>query len=127
MHRIITKIIIHCSDSDVSGHDSAKVIKDWHLKRGFSDIGYHFVITKKGIEKGRPINIAGAHCKGENEDSIGICVTGRSGFSTKQMKMLSDLVHILKMIYPIVEVEPHNHYNSNKTCPNFKHELFGDY
>jgi len=126
--RFVDTIIVHCSDSDVPEHDNVATIDEWHKKRGFSSIGYHFVITKKAIEQGRPIDIVGAHCKGFNEGSIGICVTGRHGFSTKQMDMLSTLVRVLKMCYPTIEyVKPHHFFNPDKTCPNFKHELFGDY
>jgi N-acetyl-anhydromuramyl-L-alanine amidase AmpD len=126
--REIKRIVIHCSDSDQSAHDNVETIEQWHKERGFASIGYHFVITKKEIEQGRPIHVQGAHTKGYNDDSIGICVTGRRGFSVKQMDDLAKLVRILKMVYPsIEEVRPHNYYNKEKTCPNFKHELFGDY
>lgn len=121
--RSLKRIIIHCSDSDVASHDNVETIRQWHKERGFSDIGYHFVITKKQVEQGRPLDIVGAHTKGFNEDAVGICVTGRNGFSTKQLKMLDDLVKILKMCFPsIEEVRPHRYYNKEKTCPNFKWE-----
>lgn len=126
--RTIDEIIVHCSDSDLVAHDSAAVIEEWHKQRGFSSIGYHYVITKKGIEFGRPVDIKGAHCKGHNEKSIGICVTGRDWFTTKQSDNLKLLVGILKHAFPTInKVTPHNRYDKTKTCPKFKHELFGDY
>lgn len=118
--RHIDTIIIHCSDSDVASHDNVETIRQWHKERGFSDIGYHFVITKNSVEQGRPIDIIGAHCKDHNEGAIGICVNGRVGFSTKQLKMLDDTVKILKMCFPIKEVRPHRFFNKDKTCPNFR-------
>ena len=125
--RNVTKIIIHCSDSDVAAHDNVATIEEWHLKRGFSSIGYHFVITKNAVEQGRPLEIQGAHTKGHNDDSIGICVTGRNGFSTKQMKMLEDTVRLLCMCFPTIkEVRPHHYYNKEKTCPNFSSSVFGE-
>jgi N-acetyl-anhydromuramyl-L-alanine amidase AmpD len=128
LKRNVTEIIIHCSDSDNAAHDNVKTLDEWHRARGFSSVGYHFIITKKGVEQGRPVDVVGAHCKDHNDDTIGICVTGRNAFTVKQMDMLSNLVAILKMVYPTIKsVKPHKFYNSNKTCPNFKHELFGDY
>ena len=127
--REIDEIIIHCSDSDVASHDNIETIGEWHKQRGFSQVGYHFYINKKGdIELGRSVGIAGAHCKGHNANSIGICVGGRSWFNTKQGSTLSLLVKILRHSFPNIDkVSPHYKYNPEKTCPNFKHELFGDY
>lgn len=121
--RDINKIIIHCSDSDNPAHDSVKTIRDWHMRgRGWIDIGYHYVITYDGmLQVGRDIAIPGAHCKGQNIDSLGICVTGKWRFSTKQMKALNYWVkEFIKhhSIHPR-NVFPHNHFNKNKTCPNF--------
>ena len=46
-------------------------------KRGTRDIGYHFVIQRNGeVDEGRPIEQTGAHVKGHNHDSIGICYIG---------------------------------------------------
>ena len=69
--RKIDKIIVHCSATPKGKHFSAETIKSWHLKRGFSDIGYHFIIHLDGsLEYGRMVNIQGAHCKGENKFSM---------------------------------------------------------
>jgi N-acetylmuramoyl-L-alanine amidase len=47
------------------------------LDRGWSDIGYHFLIYLDGsLHEGRPIERVGAHCKGHNEGSIGIAYVG---------------------------------------------------
>lgn len=74
--RKINKVILHCSDSDYANHDDIKVIKEWHLARKFNDVGYHYFIRKDGlIQKGRDITIIGAHCKGQNKSSIGICLS----------------------------------------------------
>lgn len=75
--RKIDTIIVHCAavrpDSGVTIDD----IKKWHLQRQFRDIGYHFVIDEKGrVWKGRPLEEMGAHCKGHNQHSIGICYIG---------------------------------------------------
>ena len=56
----------------------AETIRDWHVNgNGWSDIGYHYVIKRNGlVEAGRPVSISGAHAKGHNADSIGICLVG---------------------------------------------------
>jgi N-acetyl-anhydromuramyl-L-alanine amidase AmpD len=48
-----------------------------HLARGFSDIGYHKLIGLKGeIWDGRPLWSVGAHVKGFNNSTIGVCYVG---------------------------------------------------
>lgn len=125
----IKKIIIHCSDSDNPAHDDISVIRKWHIEeRGFIDVGYHYFITKNGeIQKGRELWQVGAHCKGHNEDSIGICLSGKLKFERCQFKscvfLIRDLDDILKIRrgnkYYREYVFPHNYFDKNKTCPNF--------
>lgn len=121
--RKIDLIVLHCSASDNSKHDNLKVIRDWHVfDRGFSDVGYHFIITKDGkVHTGRPIERAGAHCKGYNRNSIGICLTGLNKFSQAQFDACRELVNelILEFGLTVIDVLPHNQFNKNKTCPNF--------
>ena len=74
----IKNIIVHCSATR-EGDDSinAEVIDRWHKKRGWKGIGYHFVVLIDGsIETGRMINKCGAHTKGMNCSSIGVCYIG---------------------------------------------------
>ncbi len=87
--RMIDTIIIHHSESnDVS----VETITKWHKKRGFRTIGYHYVIRADGtVEKGRSIEEAGAHAKGRNAHSIGICVTGYDKFTEAQRVSLKHL------------------------------------
>lgn len=72
--RDINAIVIHYTDSaDVS----AAIIRQWHLARGWQDIGYHKVIRQDGsVEPGRPESIIGAHTKGSNTGSLGVVLTG---------------------------------------------------
>lgn len=52
-------------------------IHQMHLNQGWSGIGYHFYIRQDGsIYRGRPEHTIGAHAKGANADSIGICHEG---------------------------------------------------
>jgi len=101
MERTKTKrIIIHHT---LSGDVSASTIDLWHKEKGYSEIGYHFVIRKDGtIEQGRNLGSVGSHSKGKNSDSIGIVLTG--DFSKEQPTMeqyaeLSRLVKCLRSYY----------------------------
>ncbi len=75
--RQITEIILHCSDT-VEGRDyTVEDIDRWHKNRGWRSIGYHYVIYRDGtVHEGRPLKQIGAHCKGHNYHSIGICYIG---------------------------------------------------
>lgn len=120
--REIKFIVVHCSDSDVIRHDSVEVIRKWHLARGFDDIGYHYIITKDGvIHRGRDIEQVGAHVKGYNKDSIGICLTGRRKFSKEQFASLRNLCQDLCAAFKLerFDVLHHRDLDDNKTCPNF--------
>ena len=80
----IDSIIIHCSATRAGQDLRAKDIDRMHRQRGFSQIGYNFVIDLDGIvENGRPLSIDGAHCNTKgfsgvsyNKHSIGICYIG---------------------------------------------------
>ena len=75
--RDIREIILHCSATKQGDDFSAGDIRRWHLQRGFNDIGYHFVVRLDGtVERGRDINLTGAHCLNHNRRSIGICYVG---------------------------------------------------
>lgn len=70
---------MHCSATREGRPFTAKDIDSWHRARGFSKIGYHYVVDLDGtIEKGREEHEDGAHCTQErmNHRSIGICYIG---------------------------------------------------
>ena len=121
--RKIAKIIVHCSDSDYKHHDDISVIKGWHVKeRGWRDVGYHFFIKKDGtVQKGRELSEAGAHVAGHNSDSIGICMSGRHNFTTKQFNSLKTLLFDLIRQFDLTtnDVYGHRDFDNKKTCPNF--------
>jgi len=119
--RPIKKIVVHCSDSDLEAHDSPEIIRIWHLERGWDDIGYHFVITKNGaLWPGRLIRQIGAHVKNHNKTTIGICLTGRSSFSLKQMETLQKTLWNLLDVFGLTIQDVVGHYELDhlKTCPN---------
>jgi N-acetylmuramoyl-L-alanine amidase len=87
--RKINWIIIHQSASNHPEHDNIDTIKQWHLDRGFSDVGYHYFIRKDGtIEKGRDESKKGAHVKDHNSSSLGICLSGE-GNTEKEKQLIA--------------------------------------
>ena len=116
----INKIIIHCSASPENMDIGAEEIHDWHLKRGFDGIGYHYVIRRNGMcEVGRPEYWVGAHVKGNNVNSLGICLVGNTEFTNKQWNTLESTVIGLLNKYPDAKVLGHYELDDKKTCPNF--------
>ena len=127
--RTITKIIVHCSATPRHKDFSAEDIRDWHVKgNGWDDIGYHFVIRLDGsIEYGRMVDKSGAHAKGNNRDSIGVCYIGgkckdmvdwEDTRTEEQKKSLLTLIKTLKLCHKDALVCGHNDL-STKPCPSF--------
>lgn len=95
---------------------------------GWSDIGYHFVIRRSGrIEPGRQIDVEGAHVRGHNDNSIGVCMVGglnergeeSPDFTSEQFDSLVYLVFFLLLACPEAEVLGHRDLNPDKGCPCF--------
>lgn len=122
--RTLDKIIVHCSDTPKAMDIGVKEIRVWHVKdNGWSDIGYHYVIKQDGtVEEGRPLRLAGAHCKGYNSTSIGICLIGRDSFTAEQFQSLNKLIKRFQKEFGITDVKGHCYYDNGKTCPNFNVE-----
>jgi N-acetylmuramoyl-L-alanine amidase len=132
----IKKIIVHCSDSEFGDMD---LIDAWHKERGWKGCGYHFVITNgirtKGapynpntdgqIEEGRALSESGAHCKGHNRESIGICLIGKHHFTGRQLyHALPRLLRRLTATFKISVADIYGHCEfSPKTCPNIDPDL----
>ena len=119
MMRKIDQIVVHCSDSWDNRDVTAADIRRWHEQRGWADIGYHFVIRRTGqIELGRALEVPGAHVKGSNENSVGICMVGQSQFEECQFQALHSLVEMLSFMFPNADTLGHYELNNQKTCPN---------
>ena len=132
--RQINSIIIHCSATKPSMNVGVDEIRDWHQDRGWSDIGYHWVIRRDGtVEKGRPEYIAGAHARGHNQDSIGICLVGGinedgkpdCNYTSAQYRALNDTINGIYGRYNINEVLGHRDLPGvTKECPCFDVRAF---
>lgn len=129
MSRTIDLIVVHCAATRPSLDIGAKEIRQWHLDRGWQDIGYHFVIRRNGqVEDGRDIAKAGAHAAGHNQNSIGICLVGginESGqpadqYTTYQHRALHDLLLQLRDRFPHTRICGHRDLPGvSKACPSF--------
>ena len=137
-------IIIHCS---AFSYGDAILIDYWHRDRGFTKIGYHFVITNgitnQGgiynrlldgqIQTGRSIHPfeVGAHALGGyNHKSIGICLIGEKSFTPRQLMNSRILVNYLREVYKLEASSVIGHYeigNTDKTCPNLPMSIYRKY
>ena len=134
--RNIDLIIVHCSDSMFG---DAAIIDVWHKANGWRSCGYHYVIqngcpkSRAGyhekndgvVERGRFEHEVGAHVKGLNSRSIGICMIGTHFFTWKQFHALRELIADLQARFPKTQVIGHRDAVKfgvdihGKTCPKF--------
>ena len=127
--RTINEVIIHCSATPEGKEYTVADITRWHKQRGWKTIGYHYVVYLDGsIHEGRDVDVIGAHCKGHNSYSIGVCYIGgcdNSGKKAKdtrtpeQKEGLLQLLKELKALYPKAKVVSHRDYEKGKACPSF--------
>lgn len=126
--RPLDRIILHCSATKPSQKIGAAEIRRWHVDgNGWSDIGYHYVIKRDGtIEPGRPLDIPGAHVKGHNATTIGICYVGgidaqgnpEDNMTAEQELSWLLLVNAIRVLFGKLPVHGHNEYAA-KACPSF--------
>ncbi len=102
-------------------------ITRWHIKRKFRTIGYHHVIRRSGlIQHGRPVAEQGAHVRGHNKHSIGICLVGGlnearkpdCNFTAAQWESLNTLVTSLSIRFFEAKIVGHRDL-ARKACPTF--------
>lgn len=126
-------LVIHCSATPPSMQIGAAEIRRWHTDpkprgEGWADIGYHYVIRRSGkVETGRPVSRPGAHVRGFNKHSIGVCLVGgvnadnepADNFTKSQLRALVRLVNRLRKAHDIVSVVGHRDMpNVAKACPS---------
>lgn len=128
--REVKYLVVHCAatteDMDIGAHE----IRGWHLKRGWLDIGYNAVIRRDGtVESGRPLDRPGAHARGYNEVSLGVCLIGgvesdgktpEANYTHAQWDALEAWIRARLEENPNARVLGHRDLpNVNKACPSF--------
>ena len=144
MGRLVDMIVIHCSATPNGRAVSVADIRSWHLARGFTDIGYHWVVYLDGtVHAGRPEEEMGAHALHFNEHSIGICMVGGVGaagadphnpgkYTAAQWIALRRLIDDIESRHPIKRICGHRDLSPDvnsdghiepsewiKLCPSF--------
>lgn len=128
--RRITLIVVHCSATKPSQDIGVSEIRTWHMRdNGWSDVGYHYVIRRDGsVETGRPEAVAGAHAKGHNQSSIGVCLVGgldeqgrpAPDYTDAQWQALRTTLDALRERYPEAVIVGHRDLPGvAKACPSF--------
>ncbi len=120
--RRVKRVYIHCSASDHAHHDDVSVMDQWHCKRGWSEVGYHFFIKKDGeLQRGRPIEKTPAAQANYNSGTIAICLHGleKPKFTDAQFETLRELCAEIDEAYD-GKVTFHGHCEvAAKSCPVF--------
>ena len=138
--RVINEIIVHCTATPEGVDKTVAQIRANHVApvskggRGWSDIGYHYVVYRDGcVHEGRNVNISGAHCTGHNSHSIGVVYVGglenKPGVAYSKLKpkdtrtqaqkdALVKLLKDLRKLYPTARIRGHRDF-ANKACPSF--------
>lgn len=115
------RMIVHHSASRLE--TTVDDIRDWHVNgNGWADIGYHYVITMDGeIHQGRPLPMMGAHARGCNRDSIGVCLVGdnldpQNKWLPEQVDSLHRIWGCAELMFPGIELYGHRDVG-NTQCP----------
>ena len=144
--RTLTDLIVfHCSATKPSQDIGRPEIEAWHKAKGWTAIGYHYVIKRDGaLQLGRPLEAIGAHVEGFNSHSVGVCMVGgldeagkgliddESGFTPQQWATARIVRDFLEALYPKARLCGHRDLSPDKdgdgtveqsewlkTCPGF--------
>lgn len=130
--REVNEVIVHITASN--DHATIEEIRQGHIQRGFSDIGYHYIVDRDGvIHEGRDVDVIGAHTAGYNVGTVGVSYISRGSdtepaapygkfMTPEQREGLEEIVKRLLKRYglKVSDVSGHNDYNAGKACPCFK-------
>ena len=134
MNREINKIVIHCSATPEGKDYTVEQIRQWHLDRGWRDIGYHIIVYRDGtVHQGRSDNQIGAGVRGHNKDSIHICYIGgveskkvdkkwipKDTRTDEQKDALIEICNYHKNLHPKANILGHRDFKGvTKACPSF--------
>jgi N-acetylmuramoyl-L-alanine amidase len=126
--RKLDRIILHCTATPEGRHVDVDTIRVWHKARGWSDVGYHFVIYFDGsVHAGRAVEKTGAHVSGHNATTIGVVYVGGTDAAGKAKDTMNaaqetafvNLVKHLRDQFGPLTLHGHNEYAA-KACPSFK-------
>ena len=128
-NRPISEIIWHCTATPEGKDFTVADVRAWHKARGWSDIGYHYVVYRDGrIMPGRPVGQIGAHCEGHNTGTIGcsyiggLSADGKTAKDTRTPAQRASMLwltrHLIAKHRGIKRVTGHNQYAA-KACPSF--------
>lgn len=136
-------LVLHCTATLAHQPFNVAAIRSMHKARGFSDIGYNFLIGLNGEtwEGRKPVDSAGAHVQNFNSTTLGIAYVGglrvedAKPMDTRNPKQIAAMVALLQKLikrYPKAVilghrdlspdldkdgvVEPHEYM---KQCPCF--------
>jgi N-acetylmuramoyl-L-alanine amidase len=127
--RPIDEIIVHCTATPEGKDYTVADVRQWHKARGWSDIGYHYVVYRDGrVMEGRPVGQIGAHCEGHNTGTIGIAYIGgltgdgKAAKDTRTSAQRASLLWLTRALTglhgSIKRLSGHNQY-APKACPSF--------
>ena len=123
--RDIDQLVIHCSATNPEQDIGFTEINYEHGQNGWESpsgihCGYHYIIRRDGtLEHGRPEEEIGAHVKGHNAYSLGICLVGgvddtnraQNNFMRAQFTELTELLEDLRSKYPHTEILGHRDFS----------------
>lgn len=135
--RDVIRLIFHCSYTPPDMEIGAEDIRRWHVQgNGWRDIGYHHVICRDGaLENGRPLDQDGAHTKGYNGRSIGVCLVGGKAadddrpdcnFTAAQWRAAAELASWYARMIPGVDIAGHRDFAPGRACPTFDVRAWAD-
>jgi hypothetical protein len=130
-------VFIHCSATQpewragLGVQNKVQEIRAWHMSapRNWRDIGYHWIIDRDGaVAAGRPETEQGAHVRGHNQNSLGVCLIGGHGssetdafadnYTPAQDEALRRLLWDIEKRHGKMRVRGHNEVAA-KACPGF--------
>jgi hypothetical protein len=127
-------VILHCAAiktgqfRGLSAYQVFAIVNRWHIERGFSGCGYHYIIMPSGeIFDARPRHLAGAHTLGHNQGTLGVLLIEsvqvkaigafEQYFTQRQRESVCCLLSSLAPL-GVRWVAGHNDY-AQKLCPGF--------
>lgn len=121
-------IVVHCSATKPQQDIGVDTIREWHLAKGWSDVGYSAVIKRNGlVQMGRHPDDVGAHVAGYNTRSVGVCLIGglyvngaeadddfAGLYTQEQGHALLETLEFYRMLYPSAKILGHRDLSPDK-------------